>query len=251
LYGTEGGAYLRIFRVFTAQENPSGKVHVAVGDVDSSNPGNEIVVGTGTEYSSEDPQPVPSFVKVFSSTGSMLSSFSPTGWFNPSGVVWVAAGELLSNLPGEEIVCGPGPRSNLQLLIYNHGVKVGTISSPVTPIQPDPHNVTVAVGDFSPTNAGSEILASTLGGGEMYLFSHGGTPLQSYSVFNLLLNPSGNVSVTAGLIDNMPDHEILVGTGYQGQAYLAVLKSNGSTVILQQILPPGMHGGEVHVAGNR
>jgi len=108
------------------------------------------------------------------------------------------------------------------------------------------------VGDFSPTNAGNEVLVNR-GGDLLDLYSQGGTLLDTYWVFGdyPFLNPNGNVNVGAGRVDGVDGHEILAGTGYGSQGYLQVFNYDVNLSILQQVLPPNIYGGEVHVAGNR
>ncbi|HEX9639518.1 MAG TPA: hypothetical protein VGB99_18445 [Acidobacteriota bacterium] len=251
IYNTKGGS-LGSFTAFNTTENPSGRVHVAVGDVDGSSPGNEIIVGTGSKYFLNGTAPGENKVKVFTAGGLLLASFSPAWNMNPSGEVWVAAGDLLTSLPGDEIVCGPGAQNDMQLLIFNGGVQVAEIYPPTGPHASHPWDMTVAVGDFSPTNAGNEVLVNR-GGDLLDLYSQGGTLLDTYWVFGdyPFLNPNGNVNVGAGRVDGVDGHEILAGTGYGSQGYLQVFNYDVNLSILQQVLPPNIYGGEVHVAGNR
>jgi hypothetical protein len=241
------------FAAFTADENLSKRIHVAIGDVDSSNPGNEIIVGTGSKYFYDGTLPGTNRVKIFKLEGitaTLLSSFTPSFGPNPSGEVWVAAGDLLPD-PGDEIVCGPGHMGSRVALIYNgQGTLLGGVGTPQ--MSPGPFDVSVAVGDFSPTNAGNEILASGLyGANDVRLYSQGGTELGAYQVFTSGQNVLGDVNVAAGRIDASDGHEIITGTGPKGNGYLQIKRSNNNTIVLQQIALPSQGGGEVHVAGNR
>jgi hypothetical protein len=252
IYGSDG-TFIRSFVVFTGSENPSGRVHVAIGEVDASNPGNEIIVGTGSKYFIDGTLAAPTdTVRVYRpSDGYLLFSFSPS-FANPSGEVWVASGDLFTSEAGDEIVCGSGPFGERAVLIYRgDGVQVGAIYSPQqTPVLFD---TAVAVGDFSSTNAGNEILvgAGFNAANKVALYTQGGTRLDVYNVFTQGQNNSGNVDVGAGMVDVIDDHELLVGTGLSGKGYLQILRSNGALVLLQQVLPKDAFGGEVHVAGNR
>ena len=217
IYASDRTTFIRKFTAFQKSENPSGRVHVAIGDVDTTNPGNEIIAGTGSDHFFGGTHAGINQVKVFTGEGQHLvaSSFSPAFGLNPSGEVWVAAGDLLSSLPGDEIVCGPGPWNQREALIYNNGTIVGSIfGSPI--LTPNTRDIAVAVGDFSPTNSGNEILASGLyNPNEVHLYSQGGTLLQTCSAFTTQQNPTGNIYVGGGRIDGDSNHELLAGTSDQ------------------------------------
>jgi hypothetical protein len=119
-------------------------------------------------------------------------------------------------------------------------------------MSPGPLDISVAVGDFSPTNAGNEILASGLyGSNDLRLYSQGGTELGAFQVFSPGQNPSGTVHVGGEPFDQSGGDEILAGTGVNGQGLLKALTSTGAPLLTQQVMPPAIYGGEVHVAANR
>jgi hypothetical protein len=252
VYGTDG-SFINDFNVFDGNENPSGRVHVAVGDVDSTNPGNEIIVGSGPAPPSRTLATQFGWVKIFTPSGQQLRSFKANESGDQQMDAWVAAGDLFPNEPGDEIVCGMQGEYRWLILVYRgDGSLILSVPLPTERGIAEPPDMTVAVGDFTPTNAGNEILAGGYGGfNEVSLLSQSGTLIAQFPVFSESINPLGSVRVAAALMDNIGGHEIVAGTGFLGEGYLQVLKSDGSTVVLQQVLPPELFGGEVHVAGNR
>jgi hypothetical protein len=198
----------------------SGSANMTVGDVDTSEPGDEIVVGedgTGRRASR-----VRVFGGLATGTPRLLADFRAlrlrTADWGPLGF---ALGDVFADPghPGREIVVGDSRGR-----IYVYGINAGTVvalqRSVPFPETPRVSTRALAVGDVVPDNLGDEIVVGDDGSGEdgvvRVLDGPSAQPLIEFAAFEPGWAPIGVEVWVADVLASLPGAELLVGQGAAG-----------------------------------
>ena len=247
------GTLLGAFAVFPTTNNPSGKVHVAVGEFNGSPP-MEIACGMGSN--APNGSNGMGWVQVRSNTNEVLANwpaYSTEPGANPSGEVFVAAGDVHSAYPYDEIVTGPGYGGNNWIAVRNPLTGEVLANRPAWGAGNPSGEVPVAVGDFVPGEL-KEVAVAHGRDGSSWIAVYDGTltyVIATYPTFGSG-NSQGFVNIAAGEMDGLAGDEIVGGHGPEGQNFMGVW----------QVVPPGLvlidsgpaytevenPSGEVHVA---
>jgi hypothetical protein len=200
-----------------------GGTTVGVGDVDPS-PGEEIVTGAGPGGGPH--------VRVFSAAMNPLGSGFYAYGANFHGGVDVAVGDVLPDVPGDEIVTGAGAGGGPHVHVY---------SATGAPLDNGGFfaygssfngGVSVAVGDVRPDVAGDEIItgAASNGGPHIRIFSANGTALDNGGFMAFDPHFGGGVQVAVGNFDGGDGLEIAVGAGPGGGPHVKLFHADGSAL---------------------
>ena len=224
--GPSGGPHVRVFHATTAAPGAAffayptgftGGVDVAVGDVDPSHPGSEIITGAGPGGGPH--------VRVFAGNGAPLGGFFayPLGF---TGGVHVAAGNV-DGTPGDEIVTGAGRGGGPHVRVFaGNGAPLGGFFAYPLGFT---GGVDVASGplDGSP---GDEIVtgAGPGGGPHVRVLRLDGSGLSSFFPYPPAF--PGGVEVAAGNVDSILGEEIITGAGPGGGPHMRVLRLDGAEV---------------------
>jgi hypothetical protein len=198
----------------------SGSSNIAVGDVDPSEPGNELVVGEdGSRRRAAQ-------LRIFGgfSTGNprlLLRFQALRPWAASRSPLVFALGDVLGNADsfGQQIVVGDSKGR-----IYVYGVR----QAAAVPLRrflafPDPPRCSahrLAVGDLIPGNTGDEIAVGDDGtrqdGLVRVLDGRSGIPLLEFEAFSPGQAPAGVELWVGDVISSLPGAELIVGQGEAG-----------------------------------
>jgi thermitase len=232
--GPGGGPHVR---VFSAAMNPlptgfyayganfHGGVDVAVGDVLTDFPGDEIVTGAGPGGGPH--------VRTFLANGTPAPGQAGDGFFayGPtfSGGVSLAVGDVRPDVAGDEIITGAATNGGPHVRVFSaNGAPLGDGFMAF-----DPHfigGVSVAVGDFDGANSGLEIaVAAGPGGGpHVRIFRSDGSALGG-GFFAYAPNFAGGVRLAATQIDAGLD-EIITVPRTGGGPHLRAFRADGAPI---------------------
>ena len=233
------GSLISTFKAFGAA-NISGELHLAIGNFDADTADNETVIAQG-----EGGQ---SWVKVFETDGTLITSFKAFGAANAQGEVHLTAGDL-ENADGiDEIVAGMGEGGSSRVKIFNYD---GTIVRSFQAFESTDNlggEVRLAVGNFD-ADPDLEIAAATgyNGGNKVRLFDKDGTLLKQFLAFGFGGNTNGDVQITAADIDNDGIDEIICGHGEGGSSMVKVFKADGTSILSFKAFGGVNAQGEVHL----
>jgi hypothetical protein len=212
---TQTGTLLGFFGTWSAGANPSGKIPVAIGEINGSSP-MEIIVATGSgdpDITNEDGA---GWVSVWSNIGALVAAypaFSPAE--NPSGEVNIAAGDVSATGANSEVICGTG-YGGIGWVVVRNGMTGAFISAfPVWGGDNPNHELPVAAGDFQ-AGGQQEIAVGHGRGGDSWvaIYSATGTLINAFPTFaTASTNPYGRVNVASGQYDGVAGHEVIAGMG--------------------------------------
>ncbi|MBA2609927.1 MAG: S8 family serine peptidase [Actinobacteria bacterium] len=199
---------------------------VAVGNVDPA-PGEEIVTAAGPGGGPH--------VRVFSAAMDPMGSGFQAYSASFRGGVDVTVGDVLPDVPGDEIVTGAGAGGGPHVRVFlGNGLpapgKAGdgffAYGAAFT------GGVTVAVGDVRPDVAGDEIItgAASNGGPHVRIFSAVGAPLDNGGFFAFDPGFGGGVQVAVGNFDGNNGMEIAVAAGPGGGPHVKLFHADGSAL---------------------
>ncbi|MEY2399316.1 MAG: serine protease [Actinomycetota bacterium] len=201
-----------------------GGASVAIGNVDPA-AGDEIVTAAGPGGGPH--------VRVFSAAMNPIGDgfFAYSSSFR--GGVDVAVGDVLPDVPGDEIVTGAGAGGGPHVRVFlGNGLPApGQAGDGFFAYAPTFNGgVSVAVGDVRPDVPGEEIVtgAASRGGPHVRVFSANGTPLDNGGFFAFDPAFSGGVQVAVGNFDGADGMEIAVGAGPGGGPHVRMFHANGS-----------------------
>jgi lipoprotein-anchoring transpeptidase ErfK/SrfK len=194
---------------------------VAVGDVNGDGAA-EVVVGSGAGSA---PQ-----VRVYSMTGTLLSSFVPYDAGMTSGVN-VAVGDL-NNDGRSEIVTGTGKGAGPQVRVFNSKGKVKFTPGFFAYDQAFRGGVSVATGNIN-GKGGDEIItgAGPGGGPHVRVFNKKGNSLNK-DFFPFSSSDHGGVSVGTANVDGGAEDEIIMAMHSFGEPWVKVYKADSAKTIL-------------------
>jgi hypothetical protein len=203
-----------------------GGTTVAVGDVDPSG-GQEIVTGAGPGGGPH--------VRVFSAAMNPIGTGFYAYGANFHGGVDVAVGDVLPDIPGDEIVTGAGAGGgpHVRVFLGNGQPAPGQAGDGFFAYGPSfTGGVSVAVGDVRPDVPGAEIVtgAASSGGPHVRVFSANGTPLDNGGFFAFDPGFSGGVQVAVGNFDGADGLEIAVAAGPGGGPHVKLFHADGSAL---------------------
>jgi len=235
------GNYVRRFQAFWMLGNPWGEVHLAVGDIDGDGL-DEIVAGQGEGGDS--------YVKLFEMDGTLIRKFKafwPAG--NPGGEVHLAIGNFDTNPDDKEIAVAQGEEGQSWVKVFKSDGTFIRRFRAFWSANPG-GEVHLAAADLENSDGIDEIIAGMGEGGSSWvkIFSHQGTLIRRFQVFDSTENPGGEVHLAVGNFDADLDLEISVATGYNGGNWVKLFKKDAT--FIRKITVFGGGGnlkGEVHI----
>ncbi|TKJ29593.1 hypothetical protein CEE39_08985, partial [bacterium (candidate division B38) B3_B38] len=233
------GSIIDSFKAFGAA-NTNGELHLAIGNFDADSSDNEIAIAQG-----EGGQ---SWVKVFETDGTLLTSFKAFGAANAQGEVHLAAGDLENSDGIDEIVAGMGEGGSSVVKIFNYdGTVIRSFKAFESADNPG-GEVRLAVGNFD-ADADLEIAVTTgyNGGNKVRLFDKGGSLIGEFTAFGFGGNTNGDVQIATADIDNDGIDEIICGHGEGGSSVVKVFKPDGTVIRSFKAFGGVNAQGEVHL----
>ncbi len=218
--GNLGGSLVRVFdhdgdeittiTAFNEIENPSGKVSVAIADLDG-NKRPKLIVGSGNGGSS--------LIRIFDNDGNTAREFKAFTGQNSGGEIFVAAGDVIGD-EKNEIVAGTGKDGNSRVAIFDHrGKRLKEFKT----IESRNGLVPVAVGDFVFGDKKEIIVGSGKDSNVLNVYATNGKILYKIQPF-ANNNPGGEIFVAAGNILANKKDEIIASTGLSGTSYVDVIE---------------------------
>ena len=232
------GSPISSFKAFGAS-NTNGELHLTMGNFDAVNSDNEIAVAQG-----EGGQ---SWVKIFETDGTFITSFKAFGAANAQGEVHLAAGDL--NKDGiDEIIAGMGEGGSSVVKIFSYdGTIIRSFRAFDAIVNPG-GEVHLAVGNFDADPA-VEIAVATgyNGGNKVRLFEKDGSLIKQFLAFGFGGNTNGDVQIAAADIDNDGVAELICGHGEGGSSVVKVFKADGTVIRSFKAFGGVNAQGEVHL----
>ncbi len=201
-----------------------GGASVAVGELNGSLGGYEVVTGAGPGGGPH--------VRLFSSAMNPIGSGFYAYGANFPGGVDVAVGDVMSDLPGDEIVtaAGAGGSPHVRVLLADGTPAPGAAGSGFFAYGPGfTGGVSIAVGDVRTDVPGDEIItgAASNGGPHVRIFTADGTPLgDGFFAFDPRF--TGGIQVAVGNFDGSTGLEIAVAAGPGGGPHVKMFHFDGS-----------------------
>jgi hypothetical protein len=262
---TQTGSLLTSFATFGLTGNPSGKIHIAVGEFDGASP-KEILAGQGSK--------VPNGwsgtcvvadecgngrAGIWSGAGVFSTSFACQGLSgNPSGEIYVAAGNFNTGTANDEIACGPSFKGTGRVNVYsNAGVFQNQFP---TSLATNPNGeVPVGGGDYITSHAGDELATGHGRGGSsrVHIRDNLGAVVAPSPAVGCATFGAGNtlgfVNLSAGQYDGVAGDEIIAGHGPSGANIIGIFNPSTCALIDSGAAYTALENptGEVHVGGLR
>jgi len=199
---------------------------VGIGNVDAG-AGEEVVTGAGPGGGPH--------VRVFSAALNPIGGGFFAYGTNFHGGVDVALGDVLPDIPGDEIVTGAGAGGgpHVRVFLGNGSPAPGQPGDGFFAYGPTfTGGVSLAVGDVRPDVAGDEIVvgAASSGGPHVRIFSADGAPLDNGGFFAFDPNFIGGIQVAVGNFDGSSGQEIAVAAGPGGGPHVKLFHADGSAL---------------------
>jgi len=273
---TQTGTQLAQFQVWATASNPTGEVHVAVGEISGPSP-KEIIVGMGGSCGGPGSA---GWIGVWTNTATLLHSFPPystAATINPTGEVYVAAGDVRTDIGAgiDEVVTGPGKGSftcggcgSGWVAVWTPaGISTqGTLlnNHPIWGVDNPGHELPVTVGDFSAGGAAEIGVGHGFGGSSWFsvwtaniantMLTGIGAPFPFFGGGNV----NGQLNISAGQYDGVAGDEAIGGHGEATAGTPAgnfvAIKNALTGAVIDSGFPYTIvenPTGEVHVAGLR
>lgn len=207
-----------------------GGVHVAVGDLDPSNPGDELVTGPGPGGGPH--------VRVWKLSGGVLSEVAGFYAYDPAfgGGVNVAVGDIDPTHPGDELITGAAGGGGPMVRVWElSGGTVTPIASFYAYSSSFSGGVDVAAGNVDTTNPGDELITGPGPGGGPHvrvwsLGPSGTTPSELAGFYAYSTGFTGGVHVAAGSVVGGASAEILTGSGPGGRPDTRIFSMSGTNI---------------------
>jgi len=196
----------------------SSSGNVAVGDVDPSEPGDELVVG---EDGSQRPATRLRIFGGFSSGNPRLLVKFRALHVGAAAPLTFVLGNLFAaaDHPGQQIVVG-NPKGRIYVYGISHGHAMPLARFAAFPDPPYGSTDRLAVGDLVPSNPGDEIVVGDDGtrhdGTVRVLDGRRGTPLLEFNAFTPEEAAAGVELWVGDVISSLPGAELIVGQGSAG-----------------------------------
>lgn len=225
------------YPVFNTVENSGGEIHVAWGNLDSTDPELEVVCGTGLNGQS--------LIRVLEPNGVLINTFSAFLNDNPGGEVHVTCGDI-DNDGLDEIIAGQGFGGTSRIAAYEvNGTQLWNYRYFFGDDNPG-GEMHVGTGDFDGDNQGDEIIIGSgyNGKNRVLVIDGDGTFIGSGTPFGPS-NTNGEIHVGGANYNQFGPDEIFVSTGIGGTNEVAVFQLTGELLVAGAVFGSENTGGEV------
>ncbi|NVM27144.1 MAG: hypothetical protein HWN70_14685 [Desulfobacterales bacterium] len=225
------------FKAFGAA-NTNGEFHLTIGNFDGVPSDNEIAAAQGEGGKS--------WIKVFETDGTFLTSFKAFGAANAQGEVHLASGDLDNN-GVDEIIAAMGEGGSSWVKIFSHeGTIIRLFKAFGAANGGGEFHLTIGNFDADPD---VEIAAASGydGSNLVKLFDKDGSFIGKFKAFGAAVNPNGEVQIATADIDNDGIDEILCAHGEGGNSVVRVFKADGTFIRSFKAFGGVNAQGEVHL----